>query len=630
MRTVLQIIDEINAASIAMKKRNSKDGADSLANKMAAQVARAIGNLENFETKDAELLYAAIDASALRSPALVVSAIDARLELALDQREDDENAGRSQKTQHLLAPEAWMHEELYQLAISDVKSFDAKMRGCADYLVRCGIHNPSEKTIGSWLSALVCLHFSTLPQYDKLYNYVVDLKAMVVNSRRSAKFSTVWNYPKSPELLPDATFTAIFGDDLRPQPVTIPKFSEVYTNHMPLRSTSNLLKKAKKGEVVKFVLSPPCQPKCKTDTTPLKRSSSNFVAAKIEPSSGVKSEPDNSLKSEPDGYDTKDMPDWASELITALSGKDVPGPVPSDIQPSIKNAMSALTDGPAWARELHALLEFHCDQAVKPAMTSEMDKRASADMEEPVSAKNRLKAKLCPRGNLTLRLPQKSEKADNAAKAHLSGDTGGDEGRLSTSAYEEAASAALKSVAARRAEEAKQRKKEKDEEKKKAGAAQSDATPATQCANAEPEVKQEHKRRRLTGKTRVAQAEAHGELTPAHEPKSKARPRAQPKANPKAKQRVIKLKRPAAVYTIDAPPSCPADDDKTPIEYSGGKIYNTPASFRVLRDKSDAYTEKSFSKKKWGLQEGFSAGLASIEEYWRKIAATLPAGEDVS
>ena len=96
------------------------------------------------------------------------------------------------------------------------------------------------------------------------------------------------------------------------------------------------------------------------------------------------------------------------------------------------------------------------------------------------------------------------------------------------------------------------------------------------------------------------------------------------------------LKRPAAAvveeYTPENPPSCPPPEDKTPIEYNGGKIYNTTDKFRVLRKANDAYTEKSFAHKKWGREEGFRAGLKAVDDYWDAVRIALQnvkAGEDV-
>ena len=88
--------------------------------------------------------------------------------------------------------------------------------------------------------------------------------------------------------------------------------------------------------------------------------------------------------------------------------------------------------------------------------------------------------------------------------------------------------------------------------------------------------------------------------------------------------RVVARKRPAAAvvaYTSENPPLCPGVDDKAPIEYNQGKIYNAKEKFRVLRNKSDSYTENSFSHKKWGREEGFAKSLQAIDAYWAKQLA---------
>ena len=98
-------------------------------------------------------------------------------------------------------------------------------------------------------------------------------------------------------------------------------------------------------------------------------------------------------------------------------------------------------------------------------------------------------------------------------------------------------------------------------------------------------------------------------------------------------------KRPAScmAHTAENPPSCPSAEEKTPIEYEGGKIYNCAKNFRVLRDKADMYSEKSFAHAKWTRDVGFQKGLAAIDEYWKeheemvvKLRAQEPCdGEDV-
>ena len=83
-------------------------------------------------------------------------------------------------------------------------------------------------------------------------------------------------------------------------------------------------------------------------------------------------------------------------------------------------------------------------------------------------------------------------------------------------------------------------------------------------------------------------------------------------------------------YTIDNRPCCPANDDRTPIEYNGGKIYNTPQKLKVLRNKSDNYTEKSYGLKKWKLSDAFADGLDAIDAWMKNALAGVTSGEDVN
>jgi hypothetical protein len=96
------------------------------------------------------------------------------------------------------------------------------------------------------------------------------------------------------------------------------------------------------------------------------------------------------------------------------------------------------------------------------------------------------------------------------------------------------------------------------------------------------------------------------------------------------------MKRPASKAKLSnteaSPPKCPKPDDKTPIEYNGGKIYNCEKRFRVLRKRTDSYTENSFAHNKWGRAQAFKLGLKAIDEYWKnkKVLDGVKDGEDVS
>jgi len=611
MKTIDGIVRELGEIASSLQKRKAattngdkaKDATNTVANvanKMASTVSRAIANLDALDPTSARLLYEAIGAADLGDAisSQLTAAVDCKLESCLDEVEQASRG--AQQTQHLLNPEEWMIEELYTLS-SSKKSLDMKMQACADYLVRCGIWSPSEKTCGMWLSFIVCMHFETLPQYDKLFSYLTDFKAMIIASRKTTSFPTIWNYPRSPEMLPEATHVAIFGDELVPFAVSIPKLKDVFENHMPLRKTSKLLKQNTVGDRSSMTLnSTPQRP----STGKSGRRSGSWASNSVKSEVKSESSPLTSVKQE---EDDGDVPAWASELLTSL--KETTMPMSAKAEPAIKKAMTGLVDGPSWAQELHSLLEGHCSKAA--AEREQLD--------EPQPERLNIRKRLCPKGNLSLRMSAAAhEDRDSLAEFGQSlDDMDLPPSRLTMQDYEERSMNALKSVQTKRAEKAKLDREAKKQAEKDAEVDKNKPKEAKTTKGAKPST-----RRRLNGK----QPAPHFKALPA---KNQAAKPVVQKAVKKAAKAWGRIRRPASVFNGALKPACPHPENRDPIEYHGGKLYNTKRSLRVLRNKSDNYSEKSWSHGKWELETSFAAGLQSIDDYWEAIRQRLPEGEDV-
>ena len=280
--------------------------------------------------------------------------------------------------------------------------------------------------------------------------------------------------------------------------------------------------------------------------------------------------------------------------MSMLQGRESKGTTPCLPAPPA-DAMQALTDGPEWAKELHRLLDGACNRAA--AVKSE---KPSTDEPTESSKIGMLQSRLRPKGNLSLR--HTHETADPQLGASNA------EPRPTMAELEDTAATALKSVAAKRAEAAAARKKEAAAKKKEeAEAAKKKADDAKAKAKEVETAPAANVRRRIRGKQSIPATRTS---------RVAARTRS-------SSSRVVARKRPAAVvaYTSENPPLCPGVDDKEPIEYNHGKIYNTKEKFRVLRNKSDSYTENSFSHKKWGREEGFAKSLQAIDAYWANVLA---------
>ena len=603
MRSVEAIVGELAAvnASIATRSKLDTKQSDGLRNKAASGIAYAISNLGDVDFQSAQKLYGAISDAGMSDEATATmnAAVDAKLDSHLDVQSAEVAESSKKLGQDLLHPENWTVDELYSFLSDKSKSFPLKLQQCVDHLVLCGISRPSEKTVGVWLSLCVCLHYKTLPGYHLLKAFLADMKGMIMASHKPSKFPMIMEYPKSPESLPQHVYDDIFKGDYIPIQISVPRMRDVFANHMPLRGNNKLLKSESKPSVA---LDGPLAGAA--ETRPRRSSSSNLqVKLKEEPSpSPVKTE----VPEPEDGFASP--PDWAADLMEMLSGREIKGHT-STLPPPPVGAMAALTAGPDWAKELHRLLEGAC----KPEEAVKNEDTLDACKDEPTtthpSRLGHLQNRLRPKGNLSLRMAHVADEPDTLGTA------GDAEPRTSMADIEEKATNALKSVAAKRAEAAAARKKEQAEA---AAAKKKEKQEQAEAANKEkrqmtPKTKAGDIRRRLTGK-QPSLAFVGSKKT------------AKAKGASKPGVAFGRLKRPAAVYTSANPPDCPDPDDETPIEYNYGRIYNKPNAFRVLRNKSDAYTEKSFAHKKWTRPEGFLQSLQAIDAYWAEIKRK---GEDV-
>ena len=609
MRSVEAIVCELTAVNASIAKRSKMDSkaSDNLLGKAARQIAYAISNLGDVDFQSAQKLYGAITEAGMNDEAttLMNTSVDEKLDSHLNAQTADIAESSRKLGQDLLYPESWMVEELHNGLSDKSKSFITKQQMCADHLVWCGVTKPSEKTIGVWLSLCVCMHFKVLPSYHILSGFITDLKNMVIASRKPAKFPVIMEYPKSPEQLPQHIYDFIFSGDIVPLQISVPGMRDVFANHMPLRGNSKLLK----SQGVQLELTTPnASPAIKRH----KGSSSSMGSPKPKraPSSLGYESPSPSavapVKMDPED-DLSSPPDWAADLMNMLSGRESKGSTPYLPSPPVE-AMTALTDGPDWAKELHRLLEGACTRAaeVKPEEAVKTEHTPEACKDEPTSEHpsilGNLQKRLRPKGNLSLRMTQMTDESATL-------DTTDAEPRPTMADMEEKATGALKSVAAKRAEAAAAKKKEQAEAKKeqaeaKKKQAETSAKQAKAAANKKAgDIRPNADiRRRITGKQSIMKRTASAHTS------------------------VRRMKRPASVHTSANPPECPDPGDETPIEYNYGKIYNKPNAFRVLRNKSDAYTERSFSHKKWTRSDGFAKSLQAIDDYWAELKRK---GEDV-
>ncbi len=570
-----------------------------LMKKAAAHIARAINNLHSVDMHAAEIMHAAVaNANFDANIAEMTSyAIDVQLNKCLDTQADLEVPGKGQS---LLEPETWMEKHLWGL-LNGNKSFDAKLQGIADHVSKCGVARPSEKTTGIWLSLCVSLHFKTLPSYSALFGHLTDLKDMITAKENTWPFPLVHIYPKSPALLPKHQYDHIFSADYELVNVTAPKMREISIHHMPLRSNHKLLKQSHQQHALELMGDNVQSKQCSGSTTPKRSHSFHGTPVKSELSDSLGSSMSPTPTAHACAHDSP--PTWASELMDALKGRPTDERWPSP--PA--EAMDALLGGPAWASELYNLLGGNKEQQpAQPAQEPKLQRPSQAGVDN-------LKQRLRPKAALSLRIQAAPAEAHIPAALPAIVDEQPSAG-VSIAEYEKTATAALKSVKAKREAAA--------TERKKAAAAEAAARKGAVAAKQSKSTKQSNPvRRRITGKQPVIQKP------------SGCNPKVQGTAAKRPQTGAMKRPASATEYTPEFPPACPDPDDKAAIEYNGGRMYNRPDKLRVIRNKSDGYTENSFSYKKWGRPEAFEAGLKAIDKYWadqKALLATVENNSDVS
>ena len=225
-----------------MQKRcraGGKADASKLQAKLATQLANKISSIAVLDSVGAGALYDAIEESGLAqgNAQMLVAAVDAKVLVTTEVAQSTP----ANNTQLLVNPEAWMPPNLAQGLQDPRKSFDAKLQLVADFLSLCGCNHPHEKTFKWWFSAVLASHFPTgLPSYQNIFDKYTGFKQVMETSRKHWPLAKIYNYPKTPNQLPDAVFSHIYGDEL-PCTISIPRLSVIATHHIPQRKNNRLL-----------------------------------------------------------------------------------------------------------------------------------------------------------------------------------------------------------------------------------------------------------------------------------------------------------------------------------------------------------------------------------------------------
>lgn len=241
MSFLSELVAEMSGVSALVDSRKLAGGMrpDHLQQRLASSMASKIAQLVTLDPNGArQLLDAAHSCNYGIGQAIVVAAIDAKLEQQLD---DEPQAQVSKRQQLLTDCQHYVTSDFMTSMRSSRTRIDVKLQVAAEYLANVlGCTHPHEQTFKYWLTLVLLSHFDTWPTYHNVFAYLNQFKADLAACRKKPPFAAIAKYPKVPHELPDAVFNVIYAD-APPIVVSIDRFKVTAQAHVPLRKNSKLL-----------------------------------------------------------------------------------------------------------------------------------------------------------------------------------------------------------------------------------------------------------------------------------------------------------------------------------------------------------------------------------------------------
>ena len=128
----------------------------------------------------------------------------------------------------------------------DLTSVADRMQVVIDRFRRIGLQSPHEQTV-KWAVALAALAIAescgSYPTYSSVFAMVHDFKATLDSSRTNWPFGHMVDFPITATELPADVFRHAYDEDNPPVPFMWDRLAATAEHHVPLRKSSNLLKK---------------------------------------------------------------------------------------------------------------------------------------------------------------------------------------------------------------------------------------------------------------------------------------------------------------------------------------------------------------------------------------------------
>lgn len=251
MSSAGELVKELNDLAAFLKARASVPGDNQAKEKVSSNMiqafAKKISNISAFTAQHALSLTTAVLSTELHDShrELIQRAIDARLDGSVCNAPAQRQAAHtpqkltSQLTNYLTAGD-WASINSERMSLS------GKTQVIVDRFQRLGLRYAHEQTV-KWAVAIlameVCKSSGSYPPYSNVLSMVHDFKATMESCRKPYPHGHITEYPTQPSALPPAVLTSAYDENDPPVEVAIDCLANTAENHVPLRSSSALLKK---------------------------------------------------------------------------------------------------------------------------------------------------------------------------------------------------------------------------------------------------------------------------------------------------------------------------------------------------------------------------------------------------
>ena len=243
---------EITDAAALLVKRKESHGAESvtrIANAMALGFKTKLNNLPGMSAVQAMEMQDAIEMCPFEDT--VKESLLKAVDTALQSAACSIPAKLGSKSQTILHPHLYMIQEIIDVLLDPSSCpMNAEEMVCTQYR-RLGVTRLCEQS-RKWLVAFLVLfesrRTSSFKSYQKIYDDVCRIQSVLAACSCGDMPHTLAKYPDNPKGLPQVLFDQAYPKD---HPVTFeaPRLSIIANNHIPLRSSSKLLKQESSGHV---------------------------------------------------------------------------------------------------------------------------------------------------------------------------------------------------------------------------------------------------------------------------------------------------------------------------------------------------------------------------------------------